>query len=152
VTRRALRIVDDAHFVLSRDNKRFLALEPGNPDLGAAPGPANDTDLPIRIRRGDLRHIAAPLHETDARVLGYADPLHLAMRTRYTSRSTLCGTGRPSTHSPMTASPWSSGVKATPWWTMALWGNIPRLPALCKCLRGVVVPAMAFTGWLSAQP
>ena len=79
MTRRALRIVDDAHFVLSRDNKRFLALELGNPDLRAAPGPANDTDLPIRIRRGDLRHIAAPLHETDARILGYSDPLHLTI-------------------------------------------------------------------------
>jgi len=70
--------VNDAHFVTSRDNQRFFALEPGNPDLRTAPrGTSDDTELPIRLRRGDMSHVAAPAHETDARILGYRDPLHL---------------------------------------------------------------------------
>jgi len=69
---------NDAHFVTRRDNQQFFALDPGNPNLWTAPrGGSDDPELPIRLRRGNLRHLAIPTHQTDAALLGYRNPLHL---------------------------------------------------------------------------
>jgi hypothetical protein len=68
---------DDPHFVRTADNQRFVALEPDNPNLGMAPRSEGGGDVPVRLRRNELRHIGDAVHTKDAEVLGYADPLQM---------------------------------------------------------------------------
>ncbi|WP_062235883.1 hypothetical protein [Aureimonas sp. N4] len=66
---------NDPFFVRSGDNQSFVPVAPGKPDLGTAPNLRGGGDLPIRVRRGDFtKHIASPVHYSDAEILGYSDP------------------------------------------------------------------------------
>lgn len=76
VTEALARGPDDPIFIRTNDNQRFLARD-GRLDLGNAPRLDRDEDLPVRLRRAELRHFHDAWHQRDAEVLGYRDPLHL---------------------------------------------------------------------------
>jgi|GEM_PF-5559662 len=63
----------DPYFYHSRDGQVFVPLKPGQPDLGSALVPEGG-EAPIRIRRGELKHIGNVVHRADAEILGYRDP------------------------------------------------------------------------------
>ena len=75
--------LDGPRWVLTADNQRFLAAEDGTPNLGAAPrvedGALTTEELPVRLRRGEIKHLDDKLHREDAQELGYSGGVELTL-------------------------------------------------------------------------
>lgn len=64
------------HFVATGGRGDFAGTAPGNPDLGLAPRPGSDAELPIRAPRSHLRRLTGPQQDGAARQLGYDSAWH----------------------------------------------------------------------------
>jgi hypothetical protein len=75
--------LDGPEWVLTADNQRFLAAPDGTPDIGRAPRVESDAptaeELPVRLRRSDIRHLDDDRHRRIASGLGYADGVELVL-------------------------------------------------------------------------
>ncbi|MCB1832007.1 MAG: hypothetical protein KDH19_00955 [Geminicoccaceae bacterium] len=75
--------LDGPRWVRTADNQRFLADDSGNADLGTAPrieaGAAAGEDLPVRLRRREIKHLDDKLHRQNARDLGYEGGVELTL-------------------------------------------------------------------------